>query len=413
MKLVQKINRQYIVYTFIILLLAGISLFFTIKSIIREESDEKLVESYRRIASQLEKTPGDSEWFPMFSVISDSSLASGHHFSDTSLKIRHEFEEYRQLVAYKTIQGRKYKITVRESELESDDLLETLTMVILLSFSGLLMLLFIINRRISKRIWRPFFENLEKLKQFSLQDIVPYNPTISDTDEFNELNHVLKSLTDKVITDYDNLKKFSENASHEIQTPLAIIQSKIEALLDENRLSGNQPDKVKSIYQAVKRLSKINSGLLLLTKIENRQFSELEEINLDRLIKTQIESFNELMVLKQLNFEYICNTEKHIEANKLLVEMLINNLFSNAILHNAEMGQIKIELNVNSLIFSNTGSSNIPDSDRLFERFYKSGTTGSTGLGLSIAKQICLGADWMISYSYRNDLHIFSVSFPA
>lgn len=411
MKLIRKLNKQYITYTFIVLTIAAISLFFVLKSLVEEETNEKIINTYKQIELLVKNRPEELELYPLISVSLDSSILEGRYFSDTTINIKNDAEEFSQLVVYTNIQGQKYKITVREFGIESDDILGSLIIVILLSFIGLLILLYLINKRISTRIWNPFFENLEKLKQFSLLSSNPFIPTETDTDEFNDMNFVLKSLTDKVISDYDNLKKFSENASHELQTPLAIIRTKIEAILDENTLSSTQVEKIQAIYQNVNRLSKINKGLILLTKIENKQFTGQEEISLNYIIKNQIENFSELIEMKHLEFDYHFQSDWRIKGDKILVEMLVNNLFANSILHNIEKGRLIIELDNYLLKFSNSGEKIISENEKLFERFYKSGATGSTGLGLAISKQICLSMGLNISYAFENQLHIFKISF--
>ncbi len=410
MKLIRKLNKQYITYSFVVLVIAAISLFFVLKSLVEEETNEKIVNTYKQIELLVKNRPEELELYPLISVKLDSSTLQGHYFSDTTINIKNDAEEFRQLVVYTTIQRVKYRITVREFGIESDDLLESLTAIILLSFIGLLILLFVINKRISTRIWLPFFENLNKLKRFSLLSSNRFIPTETDTDEFNEMNVVLKSLTDKVISDYDNLKKFSENASHELQTPLAIIRAKIEALLDENTLSLTQTEKLQAIYHNINRLSKINKGLILLTKIEGKQFTGQEEVSFNDIIKMQIENFSELIEMKKLEFHYQYQSDWKINGDKILVEMLVNNLFSNSILHNSEKGRLIIELNSHILKFSNSGEKVISESDKLFERFYKSGTTGSTGLGLAISKQICNTINLKISYYFEKPLHIFKIT---
>ena len=410
MKLIRKLNRQYIIYSFVVLLIAGIALFFIIKALVEEETDEKLVSTFNQIEQLLGKSPRLFNVYPIIEVQEVSKISKNRYFSDTTLNVMNEMEEYRQLVGYASVQNKNYKITIRESGIESDDLFETLTIIVILGFLILLISLYVINKRIAQKIWSPFFENLEKLKQFSLQSLNPFIPTETETDEFNEMNNVLKSLTDKVISDYDNLKKFSENASHELQTPLAIIRSKIETLLDENVLSPSQVEKIGAIYQTVNRLSKINSGLVLLTKIENRQFKGHEEIDLNHLIRVQIESFNELIEMKGLEYKYECRYETIIKGDKILVDMLMNNLLGNAILHNKEKGRLIIELDMHFIKFSNSGEVIIPESRRLFERFYQRGATGSTGLGLAISKQICRSFGWDLNYTFKNQLHIFTVT---
>lgn len=411
MKLTQKINRHYATNSFAIFLVAGVVLFFILKNIVNEDTDVKLENTYEQIELLIKNRPQTLDLYPTITVTEVLNNPDQKYFSDTTLLIVDEMEEYRQLVGYATINNVHYKITVRELGIESQDLFTTLAIVTLFGFSFLILSLYIINRKIAQTTWLPYFQNLEKLKQFSLQTLTPFDPVKSDTNEFNEMNVVLKSLTDKVISDYDNLKKFSENASHELQTPLAIIRSKIESLMDENSLSSMQVEKIHSIYQSVNRLAKINSGLVLLTKIENGQFSEIEQIDLSKILKQHIENFSELIEIKELKLQYNETEQQIINGNKILIELLINNILGNAILHSIKGDDIIIMLNKNVLQFSNSGQKIITENDRLFERFYKSGPSASTGLGLAISKQICIALKWDICYSFKNQYHIFKITF--
>ena len=410
MKLIEKLNRQYIIYSLLVLSLTGISLYHVLKAIVKEETDEKLINTYNQIIQTGSVYLKDFELYPLISIKIDSTETTGRVFTDTVIQVGHEFEEYRQLVDHIELNGLKYQVIVRESLLESEDIYQTLALIVISSFVFLLFLLVIINRKIANRIWRPFFANLEKLKQFSLQTLEPFIPTKSNIKEFEEMNGVLTTLTTKVISDYETLKKFSENASHELQTPLAIIRSKIEALLEENQLSDNQIDKVHTIYKTINRLSKINSGLLLLTKIENKQYALNESIDINAVLVSHMQNFKELIDMKNLVLEYKNNSDWIISANKSLLDILISNLIGNAIIHNRNGGDINIELFKGLLIVSNTSNSAILDSNMLFERFFKGSNSSSTGLGLAITKQICNAMGLSIKYHFENELHFFTIS---
>ncbi len=409
MKLIKKVNQQYIAFSILVLTIIGISIYFIIKSIVYEETDEKLVNTFNQIVNLENKQIYDLELYPSISIAKDFSNSIGRSFKDTTLKVMDEMEEYRQLNDYATIQGTKYKITVRASILESEDLFETLILVIFSGFIFLLFLLIIINKRVANTIWHPFFGNLEKLKQFSLQDLKPISLDSTNINEFEELNSVLKTLTTKVISDYENLKKFSENASHELQTPLAIIRSKVEALLNENQFNTNQTEKIQAIHKTVNKLTKINRGLLLLTKIENNQYSEQETIDINEVIETHIQNFTELFELKEISLQYKCESQWKITGNKTLVDILINNLLGNAIVHNSHQGTIHIKLSNGLLEFSNTSQSEIIDKAQLFERFFKGAGSSTTGLGLAISKQICNTMGLTIEYNFENNMNKFVV----
>ena len=410
MKLIQRFNRLYITYSAIVFILVGFLIFLILKSIINEETDEKILNTFKQVEMLVRKNPAELELYPFISVRFSNDSIQSQSFSDTSLIMDEESEEFRQLTINSNIKRTNYKIVIREFSVESSDLLASLTIMILLSLAGLLVLFYLISKKVSNKLWGPFFKNLESLNQFSVQSLIPYSPEKTETTEFNDMNKVLKSLTDKAITDYNSLKTFSENASHELQTPLTIIRTKIEALLQENQLSESQLGKIQSIYKAVNRLSKINSGLLLLTKIENKQFTASEQLSLNNIIKQQIENFTELTKIKELKFKYNYNSDWFVSCNKTLLEILINNLFANAILHNNKGGELVIELNNEKLIFANSGKSAIAENDKIFERFYKGSDSGTAGLGLAISKQICLYFGWQLSYEFRNQLHEFTLT---
>jgi two-component system OmpR family sensor kinase len=410
MRLLQHINRQYFIYSSVILMILGISLYIGLKLIIYEETDEKLENTYKQVERNIKQKQELIKLEPFISVELTESAEERQFFSDTIFYPEaNELETYRQLTVIKSIGEHTYRITLRESALESEDLLETLIVVILASLALLLVLLFYLNSRISRSVWIPFNKNIEELKKFSLQSKEAFRPEESNILEFQELNKTLKVLTDKVMSDYQTLKKFAEDASHEIQTPLAVIRSKVEALLDEGNLSPQQTDKIQAIYQSVNRLTRMNKELLLLTKIENRQFAEPEDISLKTCIRQQIEHFSELITMKAIKLNFRDHDEWNLHCDRSLIEILLGNLFSNAINHNQQGGEIEITLENEQLEISNTGTKSIENAHRIFDRFYKETDTGSTGLGLSIVRQICIVLNLQIDYNFSGNRHHFIV----
>jgi signal transduction histidine kinase len=157
----------------------------------------------------------------------------------------------------------------------------------------LIITVYFVNTIIMRNVWLPFYNNLETLKNFSVENDKGLELQQSNIDEFQELNNSLSKLTNKIKSDFNNLKEFTENASHEMQTPLAIMQSKSEILLQSENLTKNQVEQIRTIYQSVQRLSKLNKTLLLLAKIENRQFKDLETIEVNKVIEKQLEIFED------------------------------------------------------------------------------------------------------------------------
>jgi signal transduction histidine kinase len=230
-------------------------------------------------------------------------------------------------------------------------------------------------------------------------------------EEFAFLGGNLKETIQKAEEEYQSLKEFTENASHELQTPLAIIRSKLDLYIQRDDLSEAQSEELKEIYFAVKRLSRLSSSLLLLTKIENQQFDQVSAINLRQKIEEKVQQFQELWKNNELRLYYQLE-DTTINANGDLIDILLNNLLSNASRHNLKGGIIEIHLKADQLTVSNTGSLKALDSKRIFRRFYKEKAHGEhNGLGLSIIKQICEQSHISIVYFYKDGKHGFQLEW--
>ena len=272
--------------------------------------------------------------------------------------------------------------------------------------------LYFINRKLSLEIWKPFYNTLDKLKKFSPDDPFFKLTEESEIDEFAEMKNTLESLTSKVISDYQALKRFSEDASHEIQTPLAVIQSRLEALLQHPGITKDQADLIKSAYTSVQRISKLTQTLLLLTKIANDQFPEKVRVNMSELLEEKITLFEDHIKSKSLIINKDIGHGFILETNFFLAESMVMNLIGNAVKHSSNEGTITISFRDNHLEISNTGSPLSVPREKLFERFYKvDKSSGSHGLGLAIVKEICKLYKWEVTYLYVNDQHKFIVQF--
>ena len=422
MKLNEKIGRTYLILSVILFVLSGVMLFFVLTTVMNNRLDKKLLYNKEVIAKRIkydypltifeteELTEAENRAYPNDTLIYKDTLIF-HAIED--VEGSEEYEKYRQLTAYETLQGGRHKIITRNSLVRNQDFISIITLstiiIILLLLSGL----WVLNTQIVKNIWKPFYQNLDRLKTFSVQDQNPIKLEPSNVEEFKELNSSIRKLTSKLQSDFNNLKEFSENASHEMQTPLAIMQSKIEMLLQSAKLTKVQSEQLQSIYQAGQRLSKLNKTLLLLAKVENQQFSSKEEVALKTLIEKQLENYEDFIMIKKIKVNTDLS-DKIITTNKVLAETLISNLFSNAIKHNIQGGTINITYMRDILIFSNTGDILHQDPEKLFNRFKKaSALKDSLGLGLAIVKKICEVNDWQISYSYEKNVHQISVLFKS
>jgi signal transduction histidine kinase len=266
-----------------------------------------------------------------------------------------------------------------------------------------------INRIVLKQLWKPFYSTLDAVSNFKVVKDQALNFTATSTDEFSFMNNILNETTLQAQKDYRILKEFTENAAHEMQTPLAVIRSKLDLLIQDEDLKESQSRTVQTSYKAIEKLSKLNQSLLLLAKIENRQFEETETIDLKKKLEEKIEEFNELWESQELSV-VVQLKPVHQSMNAELAEILLNNLLSNAIRHNIEGGCIRIELTTEGLIVENTSHHSELDHNRLFNRFYKPAANNEfNGLGLSIIKQICNVSGFNIAYSYKKNMHRFMI----
>lgn len=415
MKLLEKNNRIFFRFTALLLLVGTVVFYLAINWIIRSELDEKLEVDRQRTENLLRKGESLPQFAPLLEVeVLHEKTQPEKTWSNTMVfdPVEGEDELYRQLVSTLELDGNTYRITNRTSLVESEDLLLaiggcTLGLALLL-FAGLYWL----NRRTSRRLWAPFQQQLEALRNFSLSQNEPLTLASSGINEFEELKTALQQLTEKVRTDYRTLKEFTENASHEIQTPLAIIRSKIEYLVENEPLTDGQLEQIGAIYEAANRLSRLNQSLLLLAKIENRQFGGTEPVPVSEVIREQVGMLAELTNAKNLVVKMDFLESPVVTANRSLVEILIKNLLENAIRYSQPGDTILVKSEPGSITFANPGTAPLEQPERLFQRFQKRGGNGSSlGLGLAIVKEICGVYDWGAGYDFREGRHEFGVRF--
>ncbi len=266
-------------------------------------------------------------------------------------------------------------------------------------------------RLISKHLWQPFDRTLQQIESFRLESgKVPSLPQ-SDIKEFTRLNIALNKLMTNSMTSYHAQKEFTENASHELQTPLAVFQSKLDILLQQPELTEQQASIIQDLYSMTARLSRLNRSLLLLAKIENRQFEHKESIELDCFLD------NIFPYLEDIAGSIGITREKTgrpvtLQANHALLESMVNNLVVNAVRHNKRNGEIVITTGNDRLAISNTSDEPRLDDSHIFNRFYRPAQNQKgNGLGLAIVKAVCDYHGWLVSYDYTPGHHQFTVDF--
>lgn len=396
-------------------MIAGAALLYlTIKKVIYKQVDDSLRTEKAIIADQLKQTDTIPDFEATFGHQIEVKLLNYHVVNSQSIKdtdiydtASDSFIPFRYIYAKgNTLEKKGYIITIYQAITEKNELLRDISLYLFFLFFSLLLISILINYLIARNLWKPFYDSVRIAGKFDIQSDSPLDLPETDILEFNQLNEVFDTMTRKMRDDYLNLKEFGENASHEIQTPLAIIRSKTDLLMQQKNLNKESINLLKSINEATTRLYKLNQGLLLISKIENQVFHEKKKISLRQIVETGLNNYNEIMQLKNIKVEVDVINEAYVVMNEVLAEVMISNLLSNAVRFNIDGGFIKCSIDNRYFTLTNSGSPMKTNPDDLFRRFHKnSENPQSVGLGLSIVKKITDSYGMVITYKCNDSIH--------
>lgn len=411
MKLLHRTTRDFLSATIIILLITGIGMYLLLQKEVTDEMNEQLAFQAALVSEQM--STGQAPGYPFAQVTKTTDpVETPPVYGDTVLLdiVQQEKEDYHYLDIVKKVGRENYHIKVMTTYIGWSNYYKTifyllLAAIILLAASGVL-----INYFSNRKIWRPFFLNLENLKKYTVSSPSPLQLHKSPITEFKELQHALKDLTDRSHREYMALREFTENASHEIQTPLGIIQSKLDRL-SQLEVTEEMARYIVEAKSGVERLNKMNKSLLLLAKLDNKVFEAKQTIAFHEVLQQHLQMMEDLFADKKTTIatRFVKAT---IVSDPYLCDVLVSNLFSNMLRYTDQGGAITISLQPHQLILTNTGEPLDFPPELLFDRFRKSSKNiQSTGLGLAIVQQICLLNEWEIHYRYDEGKHVFTLSF--
>lgn len=418
MKLISKTLIYYLLISLPLLIVAGLLSYFLIKSELRDGTDETLLNekvNAEKLIHSLKATNIiylSSDSLSNIKLVNSQRLTTG--FSDTLIFNKQESENVsaRLLRSYYTVDGSNYQITVLKTTMEEEELLEGILTTFALIVGFLIVAFVIVNWLISKTLWKPFYRTLSRLNMYDIKNHDHQHFNSEKTIEFNQLNDALNKMMDKIYTDYIQQKEFTENASHEMQTPLAVVKANLSLLMQSPNLKEDEMNRLQTIENTIKKLSSLNKALILLSKIENNQFNESETISVKAIVTRLTDNFAEVLESKGLKIDINLADDVFIKMNPTLAEILVSNLLQNAIRHNVENGKIAIELKGKQLAITNTGEQLSIAKEELFTRFKKNDASKeSLGLGLAIVKSICKSNNLEISYAFQNNTHSFVINF--
>ena len=418
-KLLHKTSKVYLLFSVMLLIVSAPLFYYITERLYIEETDETLIlhrNEFVKYSLPTLKTADIQNWNkynrnikiePFKNSGKDTIFYNSYYDA-----LDAEIEPYRELNASILIEGNPYTYSARINLVEKEDLMKSIAILFLVIISLLLVGLFVITKRLSINLWKPFYETLNQIEKFEIDKSNHPKFTETNIEEFNRLNNSIEKLITKNTSIYHSQREFIENAAHELQTPLAVFQAKIDTLIQNADFTQEQYKMLSSLNDSVSRLNRLNKNLLLLSKMENDIYNEKQTINLKEAIEKHFDFFTEQAKAKNLIIKTEMNEAVAVKSNPVLAEILISNLFLNAIRHNVSDGQVLVTLSNHSLTFSNTGQSQTLVADKLFNRFSKSNPSEQgNGLGLAIIKKIADLNNWKISYSFANNFHSFSVAF--
>ena len=306
--------------------------------------------------------------------------------------------------------GNWYIVKIRQSSFENEDIILILALTLFILLSSVFMISFSSTRRMNRTAWSGFERNLHEIESYSFRLNKDISLERSDIEEFERLNIAVTDFTSRLKSDYLMLKEFTENASHEIQTPLSIALMNLEEILQHD-LKEDVFKKVVTVINSLKRLTTLNQSLILLAKIENMQFKKGSEVSLNEIILRKKEDLSAFIDAKNLDVKIKAEGNFFIRMNVYLSDILIGNLFTNAINHNVTGGMIRIFIKPGFIQICNTGENHALTNKTIFNRF-ASGNPKSPGLGLAIVRQICETHNLEVQYA-KEELHCFTIRIKS
>ena len=422
MKLIYRVALRLSIFLLPLMALWAVLFYITMVDEINDEADDTL-EDYSemiiiRMLAGRELPPLNSGSNNSYSIVPvdefyvDTHPRINYYDAEVYIPEKEETEPARILTTiFQDAGGNYYELKVATPTFEKEDLLRAIFSWVVILYLLLLTTTLILTMWVFHRSMRPLYELLQWLDRYrpgQKNSRVPNNTRIK---EFSKLNTAAQEAVDRVENVVEQQKQFIGNASHELQTPLAVLGSRIEWMLDKTEPNEMQAEELLKMQRSLSHIVRLNKTLLLLTKIENGQFPESRPIALGSFIEEQAELYNEIYADRGLSCETDIQGDFTVEMNESLASTLTNNLLKNAFVHSEPGSKIAIIVRPRKLSVSNDGSQPL-DADRIFDRFFQGEKKeGSTGLGLALVKAVCKYYHLGLEYRFDNGRHCFSVTW--
>ncbi|HIG09392.1 MAG TPA: HAMP domain-containing histidine kinase [Flavobacteriales bacterium] len=410
MKLLTKTSLNFISASVIFFLVGSIVMYFSVRNIVAEDLQNRLLEQKNEFFNQVTQNKLE-DLVSEVVFIQETQKELAHSFSDTVLIVNEKYMLYRKLQFSYLHNEQHYKVSILQLQNQSDKLFKKIV-IMNVGFAMLFFLIvFFVNRQSIKNSLKVFYSTINKLEDFQINKAQELTLDTAEVDEVKKLNDVFEKMSDQIRKDFEAQKEYTENVSHELQTPLAIISSKADELMQSDNLTKEQMEQLALLLETTSRLSKINQSLIFLTKIDNRFYTEGATFSLNELITEKLVLFETAIEDKGLKLALDLKDATHIYMDPYLAETLVVNLLKNAIVHNEKGGELSIKLVNQCLIIANSGTALTFSEFDIFKRFSRSEhSKKSLGIGLSIVKRICELYGFNIEYRFQEN-HIFAIKF--
>lgn len=378
-----------------------------------EDYSESLIVRYLNGEDMPSLNNGSNNQFYMYDVSSEYAETYPQiSYRDEMVYIddKLEYEPARILMTiFKTDTGYK-ELVVYTPTIDKLDLQRSILGWIVALYAGILLILLLLNVWIFRRNMKPLYVLLSWFNNYKIGSGYKQLSNKTKITEFKELYHAVTMSAQRNEKLYEQQKMFIGNASHEMQTPLAICLNRLEMLMEDENLTEKQMEEIAKTHQTLENITRMNKSLLLLCKIENGQYADVKEVSVNSLVSQYVDTFNDVYSYKNITVKVTEMSSLSMQINESLAIILVSNLLKNAYLHNCENGKIDVVISEKDFTVSNTGESAL-DSSKIFTRFYQgSKKEGSTGLGLALIHTICRANNISISYEFRDKMHVFKVS---
>ena len=423
MKLIYRIALRLSLVLLPLMALWGALFYFTMVDEINDEADDALEDYSELIVKRMlagrelpKPNSGSNNSYSIVRIDAAEAAERPHiEYYDAEVYIpeKEETEPARVLTTiFQDDDGHYYELKVATPTFEKEDLLAAILYWVVFLYLLLLLTTISLTVWVFQRSMRPLYALLHWLDGYTPGRNAAPVPNDTRISEFRRLNAAAQQAADRSERLFEQQKQFVGNASHELQTPLAVLGNRLEWLLDNTEPTETQMEELLKMQRTLRHIVRLNKTLLLLTKIDNGQFPESSEVDITALIGEQLSLYDEIYAGRGIVCSVHASGAFVVRMNESLASILVTNLLKNAYLHTDEAGAVEVELRDRTLTVANDGTAPL-DAEHIFERFYQgSRKEGSTGLGLALVSAVARYYGLHIDYRFEHGRHCFSVTWP-